>query len=490
MFRSLRSRLLGTYLAVIAIALSIMALALLAISATQASRVLPTLRQLSGVAQGTRRELARLVEQGTTLPEIRETLSETASEQGVRMLLLNRANGLVVFDSQEEGENWTGTRLGDVIRPRGEFTNLDPSLPVGRYRAPDGSVWLVFPQALAGRTADRLILLIAQPEPTVLQYFREIFFRPLCFAGLIAFLFSLVLAALIARSVTQPLQRMATASEAIAQGDYDQQLSLSGPEEVQKVAGSFNSMASQVAATQQAQRGFLTNVSHDLKTPLTSIRGWSQALLDGTATDPSQQQRAAGIIYDETSRMERMVAQLLELARIESGQLELVHEAVDLQQLLTDIENSFALQAQEKGVALKVDAQPVPLIFGDYDRLSQALTNLVDNALAHTGEGGEVRLRSQPSSTDGVEVMVQDTGSGIPQEELKRIFERFYQVDKSRAASSGHRSSGLGLSIVKELVEAHGGRIEANSQVGLGSTFTIYLPIDDLPQRHGERRED
>ena len=403
MFRSLRSRLLVTYLAVIAIALSIMALALLAISATQASRVLPTLRQLSGVAQGTRRELARLVEQGATLPEIRETLSETASEQGVRMLLLNRANGLVVFDSQEEGENWTGTRLGDVIRPRGEFTNLDPSLPVGRYRAPDGSAWLVFPQALAG---------------------------------------------------------------------------------------SFNSMASQVAATQQAQRGFLTNVSHDLKTPLTSIRGWSQALLDGTATDPSQQQRAAGIIYDETSRMERMVAQLLELARIESGQLELAHEAVDLQQLLTDIENSFALQAQEKGVALKVDAQPVPLIFGDYDRLSQALTNLVDNALVHTGGGGEVRLRSQPSSNDGVEVMVQDTGSGIPQEELKRIFERFYQVDKSRATSSGHRSSGLGLSIVKELVEAHGGRIEANSQVGLGSTFTIYLPIDDLPQRHGERRED
>jgi len=160
-----------------------------------------------------------------------------------------------------------------------------------------------------------------------------------------------------------------------------------------------------------------------------------------------------------------------------------------LQQLLTDIENSFALQAQEKGVALKVDAQPVPLIFGDYDRLSQALANLVDNALAHTEEGGEVRLRSRPSSTDGVEIMIQDTGSGIPQEELNRIFERFYQVDKSRATSSSRRSSGLGLSIVKELVEAHGGRIEANSQVGLGSTFTIYLPINDPPPRRGERRE-
>ncbi|MGD2050789.1 MAG: HAMP domain-containing sensor histidine kinase [Chloroflexota bacterium] len=488
MFRSLRSRLLITYLAVIAIALLLMALALLAISATQSSRILPTLRQLRSVAQGTRRELAGLVEQGATLPEIRETLTESASDQGVRILLLNRANGLIIFDSQEVGENWTGTRLEDVVRPRGEFTNIDPNLPVGRYRAPDGSSWLVFPQALASRTANGLILLIAQPEPTILQFFRENFFRPLCFAGLIAFLLSLVLAALIARSVTQPLQRMASASQAIAQGDYDQQLPLSGPEEVQQVAGSFNSMASQVAATQQAQRDFLTNVSHDLKTPLTSIRGWSQALLDGTATDPNQQQRAAAIINDEASRMERMVSQLLVLARIESGQLELAREAVDLQQLLTDVENSFALQAQEKGVAIRVDAQPAPPIFGDYDRLRQALTNLVDNALGHTGEGDEIRLRSQASSTGSVEIMVQDTGSGIPQEELNRLFERFYQVDKSRATSSGRRSSGLGLSIVKELVEAHGGRIEANSQVGLGSTFTINLPTNDPPQRHREHR--
>jgi signal transduction histidine kinase len=163
--------------------------------------------------------------------------------------------------------------------------------------------------------------------------------------------------------------------------------------------------------------------------------------------------------------------------------LELAREAVDLQQLLTDVENSFALQAQEKGVAIRVDAQPTPPFFGDYDRLRQALTNLVDNALGHTGEGDEIRLRSQASSTGSVEIMVQDTGSGIPQEELNRLFERFYQVDKSRATSAGRRSSGLGLSIVKELVEAHGGRIEANSQVGLGSTFTINLPTNDPPQR-------
>ena len=475
MFRSLRSRLLISYLAIIATTLFLVALALLAVSATQTTRILPALRQLSAVAQGTRRELNRLVEQGAALPDFRDALVEIASEQEVRILLVNLANGSILFDTQSEGQNWTGTRLGNVVRPPGEFTNLDPTLPVGRYRAPDGSLWLLYAQPLPPRPVSRL-LLIAQPEPTVLQFFRETFARPLFFAGLIAFLLSLLLAALITRSVTRPLHRMAAASESIAQGDYDQQLSLSGPEEIQRVASSFNSMASQVAATQQAQRDFVANVSHDLKTPLTSIRGWSQALLDGTAADRERQQRAASIIHDETARMERMVAQLLDLARFESGELVLARETIDVQGLLIEVEHSFALQAQDKGVILTIESQPMPTIIGDHDRLALVLANLLDNALAHTSEGGEVRLSARPDGHSAVEITIRDTGSGIPPEELNRIFERFYQVDKSRAAPAGRQGSGLGLAIAKKIVEAHGGRIEASSQLGQGSIFIVRLP--------------
>jgi len=478
MFRSLRSRLLISYIVIIATVLLLVTLALLAISAAQTTRILPTLRQLGAVAQGTRRELARSIDQGEALPDLRLALEETAREQNTRILLVNQATGLIVFDSLTEGQSWTGTRLGNVVRPRGEFSNLDPNLPLGRYQAPNGSSWLVYPQSLGARGRERLLLLFAQPEPTVRQFFRQNFARPLFFAGLVAFFLSLFLAALIARSVTRPLQKMAIASESMAQGDYEQEVPVGGPEEIQLVAASFNTMASQVASSQVAQRDFVTNVSHDLKTPLTSILGWSQALLDGTAAESGEQKRAYGVIHDEATRMERMVTQLLDLARIESGQLTLAQDPVDLRLLLGEVEQSFSLVATEKEVSLALDAQDVPTITGDADRLSLAIGNLVANALAHTPAGGSVHLGLRPYGLKEVEILVQDSGEGIPVGELDRIFERFYQVDKSRSSRAGQRGSGLGLAIVKELIEAHHGRIEVQSQPHQGSAFIIHLPVD------------
>ncbi len=478
MFRSLRSRLLISYIVIIATVLILVTLALLAISAAQTTRILPTLRQLGAVAQGTRRELARAIDQGEALPGLRLALEETAREQNTRILLINQSTGLIVFDSLTEGESWTGTRLENVVRPRGEFANLDPNLPVGRYRAPDGSSWLVYPQPAGERGGQRFLFLFAQPEPTVLQFFRQNFARPLFFAGLVAFILSILLAALIARSVTRPLKSLMAASESMAQGDYDQQISAGGPEEVKRVAVSFNVMAAQVAASQVAQRDFVTNVSHDLKTPLTSILGWSQALIDGTADESGEKRRAYGVIHNEATRMERMVAQLLDLARIESGQLTLAQETVDLRSLLGEVERSFSLAAQEKGVSMSLDVQDVHTVTGDADRLSMAIGNLVANALAHTPAGGTVHLGLRPYGLREVEILVQDSGEGIPPDELDRIFERFYQVDKSRSSRPEQRGSGLGLAIVKELIEAHHGRIEVQSQPGQGSAFIIHLPVD------------
>jgi signal transduction histidine kinase len=248
---------------------------------------------------------------------------------------------------------------------------------------------------------------------------------------------------------------------------------------VQTVARSFNLMATQVKATNQAQRDFVGNVSHDLKTPLTSIRGWSQSLVDGTAVTEAEQQRAAGIIYNEAERMQRMVDQLLDLARIESGQLELVQVPVDLHQLLSDVYNNLMLRAQDQKIHLTSDLQPVPPIKGDYDRLIQVFTNLLDNALTHTPADGRIHLSLKMHGEKAVEVTVQDTGSGILPENLSRIFERFYQVEKSRTRENGRRGSGLGLAIVRELVEAHHGSIQAYSQVGEGSAFVVRLPTSD-----------
>ncbi|MBL1129873.1 MAG: HAMP domain-containing protein, partial [Chloroflexi bacterium] len=285
----------------------------------------------------------------------------------------------------------------------------------------------------------------------------------------------------IARSVVRPLQKLAGAAEAIAAGDYAQQLPLQGPEEVQRVAASFNTMSTEVTKTRNAQRDFVANVSHDLKTPITSIRGWSQALLDGTAVTTGDQQQAAGVIYTESERMERMVNGLLDLARIESGQLILQHAPVDLQALLQYLYQSFLPRAQEHQVMLTL-AAPMPLtIWGDHDRLVQVMSNLLDNALAHTPPGGQVQLGLARHGEDVVDMWVQDSGQGIPPEELSRVFERFYQVEKSRMRGDGRDGSGLGLAIVQELVQLHHGRVLARSEVGKGSQFIVRLPLQGKP---------
>jgi two-component system sensor histidine kinase ResE len=174
--------------------------------------------------------------------------------------------------------------------------------------------------------------------------------------------------------------------------------------------------------------------------------------------------------------MTRMVEQLLDLAKIESGQMQLNREPVDLAQLIQDVHRSLALRAEEKAVRLIMDIVPVAAVSGDRDRLTQILTNLVDNAIDHTPPNGLVQISLKAEGNDAVEMVVTDTGPGIPPEDLNRIFERFYQVDKSRHRTAEQRGVGLGLAIVKELVEAHNGTITAQSQVGQGSAFTVCLP--------------
>jgi len=396
----------------------------------------------------------------------------------VRIVITNVANQQVIYDS---ADSWVGESVAGMEQlSQRLLPGADREASFGRFQASDGSHWLAYSPSGAGGANGRVQIYYIAPEPTARSFFRELFFRPLLGAGAIAFLLAILLAFGIAASVARPLQKLAAAAEAIAEGDYGQQIPPQGPEEVQRVATSFNSMAAQVHMSRRSQQDFVANVSHDLKTPITSIQGWSQALLDGTANSPEQQQQAVQIIHREAGRMSRMVAQLLDLARIESGQLEMARVPVDLGQVLTDVQHNLALRAQEQEIHLTLDVNPVPPVLGDHDRLVQVFTNLTDNALAHTPGGGRVHLLVQSHGAKAVEGVVQDTGRGIEPEELSRIFERFYQVDKARV--SGRRGSGLGLAIVKELVEAHNGRIQARSQVGKGSVFIVRLPVTDAPE--------
>ncbi|HEY4720792.1 MAG TPA: HAMP domain-containing sensor histidine kinase, partial [Anaerolineae bacterium] len=291
------------------------------------------------------------------------------------------------------------------------------------------------------------------------------------------------------RSVERPLRRVARALQKIAAGDYNQHIPLEGPSEVQEMAGSFNQMAQKVRDTQQSQRDLLANVTHELKTPLTSIQGFAQAIKDGVTSEPESLRRTGSIIYDEALRMGRLVSNLLDLARIESGQIVMRREPVKLDLIVLSAVERMALRAQQSHISLQT-AMPLslPAIVGDGDRLAQVFSNLIDNALKHTPPGGTVTVSARALSGSsvvkrgkswpgGIEVTVADTGSGIPPEDLTRIFERFYQVDKSRARSSAP-SLGLGLAIVKEIVTAHGGSIHAESTVGQGARFSVTLPLE------------
>jgi len=333
------------------------------------------------------------------------------------------------------------------------------------------------------------IVVFAQPQVRLLSTLLGDFRGVLLPAVVIALLLSLAVAYLLARSISRPVTKLATATAAMARGDYSQRLRVEGRDELAALTNQFNQMASEVERGRKMQRDFVANISHDLKTPLTSIQGFSQAILDGTITDRRSYAQAAHIINDEALRMSRLVDELLNLTRLESGLISLELHPADISQLVSQQVAAMQPQANTCGVHLVVSIQngPNAIVLADVDRLKQAFGNLIDNALKHTPEGGYVSVEVS-SVQQGVQVLVRDTGEGIPHEDLARVMERFYQVDKAR--SSGSRSLGLGLAIAREIVQAHRGQISVESRVGAGTTFRIVLPAEPhTPEvQHGGMR--
>jgi signal transduction histidine kinase len=375
----------------------------------------------------------------------------------LRVLVFNDQRGLLV-DSQPEAARLVLPRL-PRLRPDGVVFDADQKPWLYSLKKLDNGDWLV----------------ISAPRPTVPvgALLSDEFFAPILRAGFVALLLSLVLAYLMARWVADPLQRLVAASRQAPHVD-PAALPQGGPSEVQELVSAYQEMLRRVRASQQSQRDFVANVSHEMKTPLTSIQGFAQAILDGAAQTPDEQQQAATVIYNEAGRMHRMVVALLDLARLDAGTAKFIFAPLDLMALVRNTAEKFALQARQAGVTLQVQPAELPPIPGDGDRLAQVLTNLVDNALRHTPPGGQVTLTASPSA-DAVSITVRDTGEGIPAEALPHIFERFYRGDPSRR--SGDHGAGLGLAIAREIALAHGGTLTAASQPGHGSTFTLRLPL-------------
>ncbi|MCH7698024.1 MAG: HAMP domain-containing histidine kinase [Chloroflexi bacterium] len=313
--------------------------------------------------------------------------------------------------------------------------------------------------------------LVAVPEAEITSAWRDII-PQMSIAGGIALLAATIAAILIARSVTGRLERVTHAAQEMAKGDYEQQLEPEGEDEIGRLANAFNDMSRQVSRSHQMMRDLLANVSHELRTPLTSIQGFSQALEEGAISSPEEYREAGRIINEETDRMRRLVDDLIELSQLESGQATLQREAVDLEDLLATCALRVERRLADSKTDIKLDVTNLPRIEGDGRRLEQVFTNLIDNAVRHAQDGCEITVHAE--AQDGhVRVGVHNTGSYIPEEELSRVFERFFQLDRNRSASG----SGLGLAIVSEVVQAHGGRIYAKSNRDEGTEFVVELPL-------------
>ncbi len=234
-------------------------------------------------------------------------------------------------------------------------------------------------------------------------------------------------------------------------------------------------MVTKLNASQQSQRDFIANVSHELKTPLTSIQGFAQAILDQSAPPPEETRQSANVILDEAQRMNRLVMGLLTLARLDAGMTESRKETVDLAVVLRSVLERLAPQALHASVNLVDRIETVPGIQADAENLFQVFVNLIDNAIKYSNKGGNVTVSCQQAETE-IEVHVIDSGAGLSRQDQARIFERFYQVDKSRRGGV-KRGVGLGLAIASQFVKSMGGIITVKSEPGAGSDFMVKLPI-------------
>ncbi len=336
------------------------------------------------------------------------------------------------------------------------------------------------------------VLRLAIPSAEVDQRVRELR-NAVLLATALAFLPAVLLAAYFARYVSNRLGAIIDFTRSLTRGDFHARLENIGSgelgmlstnlnetgEKLQFVMARLETEHAELEKVERVRKDFVINVSHELRTPLASIQGYTETLLDGAMNEPANAARFLNIIRQNTERLTRLTADLLALSRIELGQEKFNFAFHPVNRLLSENVDSMLPLAQRKGISLHLEpAADVAVVFADAEAVHQILTNLLENAIKYTPNGGSVTVRTQPISGDRLEISVSDTGMGIPAEDLARLFERFYRVDKARSKALG--GTGLGLAIVKHLTHAHGGDVRVESKVDQGSTFAFSLSCKEF----------
>jgi signal transduction histidine kinase len=402
-----------------------------------------------------------------------DALDALAADQDVRILLIS-TSGAVLHDT---GGNLTGSQV-DIPRStdddvRRGFVSWQPV----RQSPDDGR--LTFVAASQRFTANGRELpfhiVLAVKTDTIAGAWLGIL-PSLTLAGLIAIPLAMLAAIILARQVAQPVKKLTAASEAMARGDFDQRIEVSRDDEVGRLARSFTAMAEHIGTRDTQMRTLLANVSHDLKTPMTSITGYAQALTDGTA-ETADTQHIGQVINDEAQHVNALLADLLYLGEIDAGQVITRREDTPLDEIVGRCVRRIEPAAKARDLDVNVDLAPDAVLRSvDSDKLERAFTNVLENATKFTPVGGEITVVGRRENGVGparVVCTITNSGTSIAEGDLSRVFDRFYRGDRARRTASG---SGLGLAITRELLELNRGTIEASNEPGGGVTFKVTLP--------------
>ncbi len=405
--------------------------------------------------------------------------------------------------SYQENGSWSGFRLPQKNKP-GKSPVLQQGLPWLLNRAPlllldaqNHLVWSnrrplpklpprdrlkdnAFPIVVQGKRVGTLVVLLPdiRAAGSVELFFLSSFNRSLALSVIVALALALLLSVFFSQHLVRPLQTLAQAARDVTKGNLSRRVQISARDEVGDLGAAFNQMAATLEEDERLRRDLMANIAHELRTPLSVIRGSLEAFIDGVYDFTDENITS---VYQETILLERLIDDLRELSLAEAGKLRLEEQQFTPEILISETANFFQAAAQAKKITLTTQVEPqLPTLKGDFQRLKQVLYNLLSNALRYTPANGHIEMTVKRlwGAQGRIAISVHDSGPGIPSQDLPHIFDRFYRGDTSRTRTTG--GSGLGLAIAKEIVEAHGGRIWAESRPGEGTTFTFTLP---LPQR-------
>ncbi len=401
--------------------------------------------------------------------ELIRLLNRADKNLGTEIWVIDR-NGLALAASAGQKNH-----EGDLITPSDIIEMQQGKIVVRQGKSQiyrETVLWVIIPVKEGNRVIGGVIMYspILGVTQTLLKV-RNLFI----YSAAVSILFSTVIVYVLSKYLTEPLQEMSQAAKRLASGDLTRRVLVKQGDEIGDLGEAFNDMADKIEKQEKMRRDFVADVSHELKTPLTNIQGFIEAMIDKKDKTPQDRERYLNILHLETMRLTRLVNELLDLSRLESGSLAVDKQVVEIREVIKNSIAKIKPTLEERGIKVTTEFPEHTInVLGNSDRLEQVITNLLDNANRFSPPEGKIRVRVVEHDQK-VEVTVKDEGEGIPADDLPLIWERFYKVDKARSRDKG--GTGLGLAIVKRIIESFGGEVKAASEFGQGTEIGFSLPV-------------